>query len=176
MAISVSLGGELLLQIKDAKTGAIKREYRATNQYQDRLYADIATTGGGLGSLDDISILRSTVFADKRIFLSTEATLLARSATQITGVLAIGSDSPIYTTPYPVLKGANPPYVEIRNRVGFTGVERSFESGGLTSGAANDDLASTTEEAFSHLLLPATVTQAANEVVDLFYRITLRYD
>ena len=167
----MKLTGECLIQIKDAHTDSVKREYNVTNQIQNRFYQEVLDdySGNGFFYGDDY-------WNQKKVFISSESNLIARTDNQVNNVLAIAGGSPSYRNIYPVLKSADPPYIEIRNRIGFTGSSRSFNSIGLTSSGSNNDTGGTTEPAYTHLVLSSTVTQAENENLDFFYRIVFNWD
>ena len=167
----MKLTGECLIQVKDAHTDSVKREYNATNQIQNRFYKDVLDD-----YYEDDFFRRSDYWNQKKVFISSESNLIARTDNQINNVLAIAEGSPSYRNIYPVLKSADPPYIEIRNRIGFTGSSRSFNSIGLTSAGSNNDTGGTTEPAYTHLVLSSTVTQAENENLDFFYRIVFNWD
>ena len=167
----MKLTGECLIQVKDAHTENVKREYNVTNQIQNRFYQEV------LDDYDEDDFFRrSDYWNQKKVFISSESNLIARTDNQINNVLAIAGGSPSYRNIYPVLKNADPPYIEIRNRIGFTGNSRSFNSIGLTSASSNNDTGGTTEPAYTHLVLSSTVTQAENENLDFFYRIVFNWD
>ena len=170
----MKLTGECLIQVKDAHTDSVKREYNVTNQIQNRFYQEI------LDNHDGERFFWGNYYDDhwdqKRVFISSESNLIARTDNQINNVLAIAGGSPNYRDIYPVLKSADPPYIEIRNRIGFTGSSRSFNSIGLTSAGSNNDTGGTTKPAYTHLVLSSTVTQAENENLDFFYRIVFNWD
>ncbi|PSO85597.1 MAG: hypothetical protein BRC41_08170 [Cyanobacteria bacterium QH_9_48_43] len=163
--------GECLIQVKDAHTDSVKREYNATNQIQNRFFEEILDDYDQYGFFE-----RSNYWNQKKVFISSESNLIARTDNQVNNVLAIAGGSPNYRNIYPVLKSADPPYIEIRNRIGFTGSSRSFNSIGLTSSGSNNDTGGTTEPAYTHLVLSSTVTQAENENLDFFYRIVFNWD
>ena len=171
----MKLTGECLIQVKDAHTENVKREYNATNQIQNRFYQELLDDYDD--GYDDFGFFRgSNYWRYKKVFISSESNLIARTDNQINNVLAIAGGSPSYRNIYPVLKSADPPYIEIRNRIGFTGSSRSFNSIGLTSAGSNNDTGGTTEPAYTHLVLSSTVTQAENENLDFFYRIVFNWD
>ena len=156
----MKLTGECLIQVKDSHTENIKREYNATNQIQNRFFEEVLDNYSG----NDF-FYRSDYWNQKKVFISSESNLIARTDNQINNVLAIAGGSPSYRNIYPVLKSADPPYIEIRNRIGFTGSSRSFNSIGLTSAGSNNDTGGTTEPAYTHLVLSSTVTQADRKSV-----------
>ena len=170
----MKLTGECLIQVKDAHTENVKREYNVTNQIQNRFYEEV------LDNDYDEKFFYGAYYDDhwdrKKVFISSESNLIARTDNQINNVLAIAGGSPSYRNIYPVLKSADPPYIEIRNRIGFTGSSRSFNSIGLTSSGSNNDTGGTTEPAYTHLVLSSTVTQAENENLDFFYRIVFHWN
>ena len=165
------LTGECLIQVKDAHMDNVKREYNVTNQIQNRFYEEV------LNNYYEDSFFRGTNYWNqKKVFISSESNLIARTDNQVDNVLAIAGSSPNYRDIFPVLKSADPPYIEIRNRIDFTGSSRSFNSIGLTSAGSNNDTGGTTESAYTHLVLSSTVTQAENENLDFFYRIVFNWD
>jgi len=168
----MKLTGECLIQVKDAYTDSIKREYNAKNQIQNRFYQEV------LDNYDNYynDFFIGSNWNQKKVFISSESNLIARTDNQVNNVLAVAGSSPNYRDIYPVLKSADPPYIEIRNRIGFTGSSRSFNSIGLTSAGSNNDTGGTTEPAYTHLVLSSTVTQAENENLDFFYRIVFNWD
>ena len=164
--------GECLIQVKDAHTDNVKREYNAKNQIQNRFYQEVLDDYDSYGDF----FIGNDYWNQKKVFISSESNLIARTDNQINNVLAIAGSSPNYRDIFPVLKSADPPYIEIRNRIGFTGSSRSFNSIGLTSAGSNNDTGGTTEPAYTHLVLSSTVTQAENENLDFFYRIVFNWD
>jgi hypothetical protein len=168
----MKLTGECLIQVKDAHTDSVKREYNTTNQIQNRFYEEVLNISSSYGNF----FIGSDHWNQKKVFISSESSLIARTDNQVNNVLAIAGGSPSYRNIFPVLKSADPPYIEIRNRIGFTGSSRSFNSIGLTSAGTNNDTGGTTEPAYTHLVLSSTVTQAENENLDFFYRIVFNWD
>ena len=175
----MKLTGECLIQVKDAHTDNVKREYNVTNQIQNRFYQEVLdnydTDSGDYGFFRTVHYSNEN-WSEKKVFISSESNLIARTDNQVNNVLAIAGGSPNYRNVYPVLKSTDPPYIEIRNRISFTENSRSFNSIGLTSSGTNNDTGGTTEPAYTHLVLSSSVTQAENENLDFFYRIVFHWN
>lgn len=150
------LKGSILIQVKDADTLEIKEEIECDNLILNNTHSRLTQ------SEDQLNL---------RVFISTETATPSRTATSINGTLAVsyvpsGVVSPRW------FHNANPSYGQIQQRIDPIGVNRTFSSLGLTDANENNNLANTTVNAYTWLKLPTPCTQGANDILDLFYRIS----
>jgi len=163
--------GKVLIQFKDCKTGKLRREVEQEN---------IITNVSLLNFLQIVfrfgeNIYIASAFNDRRISISTSLARPLRTVATVPNVIGTGYVPPEVTSPK-YFRNANPPYLEIQNRIEQVGFQRNFNTVALTTlgnNSVNDKLQNnlTATGVAAYLLLTVPCTQQADEILDIFYRI-----
>lgn len=154
----MKLRGFVDVVVRDAVSGAVKRTH-----HQENLVPDATL----FGFLYDFA---NPLLGGKQIALSTTNVAPSRTNSTMTNVVAVGS-VPFGGISPTANFAANPPYLQIQNRIDAIGVARTFYQIGLVSYGANSQLNYITTQTYAYLLLSVPLTQGPDEILDIFYRI-----
>jgi hypothetical protein len=154
----MKLSGHLTIQIVDEITGDIVQTIE-----QDNLITDLAYT-------DTSGLANSGYWRARNIFISTETATPVRTKTSIqcSGTAYRGTGQPNVQA----FQNADPPYILISQRFDSVVTPRTFQTVGLTPDGPGQ-VVNTTVAPHAYLLLNSPCTQEANQVLNMFYRITV---
>ena len=163
--------GKVLIQFRDCKTGELRREVE-----QDNIVTNVSLLNFiQVIFISDELVHGTSAFNDRRISISTSLAVPLRTVATVPNVIGTGYVPPDVTSPK-YFRNANPPYLEIQNRIEQVGFQRNFNTVALTtlgSNSVNDKLQNnlTATGVAAYLLLTVPCTQQADEILDIFYRI-----
>lgn len=148
----MKITGSVEIWVRDAKTLEVQKVIKQDNLIPNATFQEI---------LGPRYSWQTDIFR-KYICITNQSTAPSRENVGIgsiigQGYVPTGVASPIFVT------NLNPPYMQIQQRIDSVGVARDFQTIGL---------ASPYEYARAYLLLDSPCTQGANEILDIFYRIS----
>ncbi len=109
-------------------------------------------------------------FGARRISISTSTTAPSILNSTLTNIIATGYTPGGVTSPT-WNPNIEPPFLQIQNRIDFTGTARTFNSVGLTDLGTSNNQANLSTTTYAYLKLDTVCTQGATEFLDIFYRI-----
>lgn len=150
------LKGFVEIKKTDSRTGEVTETRTQENIVTDLTYLNFLGVNGSANLFGDsrISISESNATPDPAIALVPD---IIATATPITG-------NAVY------VDTVDPPYGQLKGRIGFVGFSRTFETVALTNLAAGD-IQNTSANAEAYLLLTIPCIQGEFEFIDIFYRI-----
>lgn len=150
----MKITGSVEIQVIDSKTSKVKQIIKQSNLITNKFLRFISSRQ-----------LNNALDSRTRIFISNSLDKPIKNIEVSPSVLAQGYIPSGVTSPR-VLDNANPPYVEIQNRIDFTRTERTF----YTIGLQRDN----TSLPLAYLLLDTPCVQGAFDILDLFYRVQVQ--
>lgn len=149
------LSGSVEIHVVDAATGVVQQTIKQNNLIPNQTLIDL------LG----YDIIPYNQFYSCKICISTSTDIPSLNNYKLSGVIGAGYvpqnvESPTFND------GIDPPFLQVQNRIDYTGSDRTFNSVGLgrNVGASISDVK-------AYLKLDTPCVQGAYQYLDIFYRI-----